>query len=69
MSCQGPALPVVLRMCGERREWGIQSLLFFQDNDACFPSIRHEILCPLLFIFTIHIIYFEIATIVTHNDM
>ena len=36
MSCQGPALPVVLRRCGERREWGMQSLLFFPDNSAFF---------------------------------
>ena len=69
MSCQGPALPVVLRRCGERREWGMQSLLFFQDNAACFPLICHEILCPLcLFTFTIPIISFEIATLAT-NDM
>ena len=69
MSCQGPALPVVLRKCGERREWGMQSLLFFQDNAACFPFIRHEILCPLcLFTFTIPIINSKIATLAT-NDM
>ena len=69
MSCQGPALPVVLRRCGERGEWGMQSLLFFQDNAACFPSIRHEIICPLcLFTFTMPIIKFEIATLAT-NDM
>ena len=56
MSCQGPVLPVVLRRCGERREWGMQSLQFFQDNAACFPLIPHEILCSLcLFIFTIPI--------------
>ena len=36
MSCQGPALPVVLRRCGERGEWGMQSLLFFQDNARVF---------------------------------
>ena len=54
---------------GERREWGMQSLLFFQDNAACFPLIRHEILCSLcLFIFTIPIINFKIATLAT-NDM
>ena len=69
MSCQGPALPVVLRSCGERREWGMQSLLFFQDNAACFPFIRHVILCPLcFFIFTIPIINSKIATLAT-NDM
>ena len=69
MGCQGPALPVILRRCGERREWGMQSLLFFQDNAACFPLIRHEILCSLcLFIFTIPIINFKIATLAT-NDM
>ena len=63
------ALPVVLRRCGERREWGMQSLLFFQDNAACFPLIRHEFLCSLcLFIFTIPIINFKIATLAT-NDM
>ena len=56
MSCQGPVLPVVLRRCGERREWGMQSLQFFQDNAACFPLTPHEILCSLcLFIFTIPI--------------
>ena len=50
-------------------EWGMQSLLFYQDNAACFPSIRHEILCPLcLFTFTMPIIKFEIATLAT-NDM
>ena len=50
-------------------EWGMQSLLFFQGNAACFPSIRHEIICPLcLFTFTIPIINFEIATLAT-NDM
>ena len=43
--------------------------LFFQDNAACFPLIRHEILCSLcLFIFTIPIINFKIATLAT-NDM
>ena len=66
MSCQGPALPVVLRRCGE---WGMQSLLFSQDNAACFPLIRHEILCSLcVFIFTTPIINFKIATLAT-NDM
>ena len=46
-NCRGSALPVVLRMCGERGEWGVQSLVFSQDNAACFPSNRHEILCSL----------------------
>ena len=69
MSCQGPALPVFLRRCGERGAWGMQSLLFFQDNAACFPFIRHEILCSLcFFIFTIPIINSKIATLAT-NDM
>ena len=67
MSCQGPALPAVLRRC-EEGESG-ECLLFFQDNAACFPSIRHEIVCPLcLFTFTVPIIKFEIATLAT-NDM
>ena len=54
---------------GRGESGGMQFLLFFQDNAACFPFIRHEILCSLcFFIFTIPIINSKIATLAT-NDM
>ena len=59
MSCQGPALPVVLRRCGERGEWGIPSIpsYFFKTMLRVFRrfatkfSVRYVyllLLCPLL---------------------
>ena len=52
--------------CGESGE--CNPSYFSKGNAACFPSIRHEILCPLcLFTFTIPIINFEIATLATND--